>query len=79
MSMPVATGSLPIQTIKLPAPVPVTTTRFRTPKKNIPQTKKERDALLAHIREFLVQEPLVPPMPLTELRVHAEKIMLSRL
>jgi geranylgeranyl pyrophosphate synthase len=75
MSMPVATGSLPIQTIKLPAPVPVTTTRFRTPKKNIPQTKKERDALLAHIREFLVQEPLVPPMPLTELRVHAEKII----
>jgi geranylgeranyl pyrophosphate synthase len=75
MSMPVATGTPPIQTIKLPAPVPVTTTRFRTPKKNIPQTKKERDALLGYIREFLVREPLVPPMPLEELRVHAEKII----
>ena len=61
--------------IELPAPVPVTTTRFRTPKKNIPQTKKERDALLAYIREFLAREPLVPPMPLDELRVHAERLI----
>ncbi len=75
MSMPVAAGSSPIQTIRLPSPVPMTTTRFRAPKKNVPQTKRERDALLAHIRERLVREPLVPPMPLEELRVHAEQII----
>ena len=36
-----------IQTVKVPKPVPLTTTRFRPPKKNIPQTKADRDALLA--------------------------------
>ncbi len=70
-----APASPPLQTIKLPAPVPMTTTRFRTPKKNIPQTKKERDALLQYIRNYIALEKPVPPMPLEELRVHAEKII----
>ncbi len=64
-----------IQTIKVPQSVPVTTTRFRPPKKNIPQTKQERDALLAYIREYVDQENPVPPMPLDELEVHARKII----
>lgn len=64
-----------IKTVTLPATVPVTTTRVRPPKKNIPQTKKERDALLGYIRAYVEQERPVPPMPLDELRVHAEKII----
>ena len=64
-----------IQTLKVPKPVPVTTTRFRPPKKNIPQTKAERDALLAHIRTYIEKENPVPPMPLDELEVHARGIL----
>lgn len=64
-----------IQTVKVPKPVPVTTTRFRPPKKNIPQTKTERDALLAYIRQYVEQYNPVPPMPLDELENHARKIL----
>ncbi len=64
-----------IQTIKVPKPVPVTTTRFRPPKKYIPQTKIERDHFLAKIREYIEEENPVPPMPLDELDVHARKIL----
>ena len=31
---------------QLPPPIPVTVRRFRQPKKNIPQTKMERDRIL---------------------------------
>lgn len=64
-----------IQTVKVPKPVPVTTTRFRPPKKNIPQTKTERDALLAYIRQYVEQYNPVPPMPLDELEEHARRIL----
>jgi len=67
--------SATIETIKLPKPVPVTTTRFRTPKKNIPQTKEQRDALLQCIREYVESENPVPPMPLDEQEIHARKIL----
>lgn len=70
-----STAAPAIQPVTLPTPVPVTTTRVRPPKKNIPQTKKERDALLGYIREYVELEKPVPPMPLDELRVHAEKII----
>lgn len=63
------------QTVKVPKPVPLTTTRFRPPKKNIPQTKGERDALLAQIRDYLERENPVPPMPIDELEVHAKKVL----
>ena len=75
MSAPASPGTESIRTIKLPRPVPVTTTRFRPPKKNIPQTKIERDALLHFIRGYVEREKPVPPMPLDELRVHAERII----
>ena len=64
-----------IQTVKVPKPVPLTTTRFRPPKKNIPQTKADRDALLANIRDYIERENPVPPMPLDELETHARKIL----
>ena len=40
------------KTLKLPKSAPVTTTRFRPPKKNIPQTITERDALLKYVRDY---------------------------
>jgi len=57
---------------KLAAP---TATRVRTPKKNIPQTKPERDHLLQAIRSYVEEFRPVPPMPQDELEVHARKIM----
>ncbi len=70
-----ASPSSEIQTVKLPQSVPVTTTRFRPPKKNIPQTKEERDALLERVRGYLEEVSVVQPMPLDELETHARKIL----
>lgn len=64
-----------LKSAKLPKSVPLTTTRFRQPKKNIPQTKGERDALLKHIRAYVGQETLVPPMPLDELEDHSRRVL----
>jgi geranylgeranyl diphosphate synthase, type II len=64
-----------IEALRLPKPVPVTTTRFRQPKKNIPQTKPERDAVRAMIRDYIERVNPVPPMPLDELEVHARVIL----
>ncbi len=71
MSQPVE--NLP--TIKVPRPVPITTTRFRPPKKNIPQTKAERDRFLRAIRQYVADENPVPPMPLEALDVHARRLL----
>lgn len=67
--------SIDIQTVKVPKPVPLTTTRFRPPKKNIPQTKADRDNVLHCIRQYVERENPVPPMPQDELEVHARKIL----
>ncbi len=79
MSVPPAEASTApaeaIPTIKVPKPVPMTVTKFRPPKKNIPQTKIERDRVLAHIREYIEKENPVPPMPIDELDVHARKVL----
>ena len=47
----------------------------RPPKKNIPQTKTERDGILQAIRSYVERENPVPPMPQDELEVHARKIL----
>lgn len=64
-----------IRPAPLPPPVPQTLRRFRQPKKNIPQTKAERDAVLATVREYVEREKPVPPLPLEELRVHTERLV----
>ncbi|CAN5702395.1 polyprenyl synthetase family protein [soil metagenome] len=68
-------STVAVRSAQLPPAVPITVRRFRTPKKNIPQTKPERDHVLAMIRKYLEENKLVPPMPLEELRVHAEKLV----
>jgi geranylgeranyl diphosphate synthase, type II len=60
---------------QLPPPIPVTVRRFRQPKKNIPQTKTERDRILGVVREYAADADLVPPMPLDELGTHTDKLM----
>jgi len=68
-------SSAAVRSAQLPPSVPITVRRFRKPKKNIPQTKVERDHVLARIRAYLEQNPLVPPIPADELRTHADKIV----
>lgn len=70
-----STSPTEIASLALPKTVPITTTRVRPPKKNIPQTKAERDALLAAIRAYVDAENPVPPMPQEELEVHARRIL----
>jgi geranylgeranyl pyrophosphate synthase len=55
--------------------VPGSTRRFRQPKKNIPQTKADRDRVLAAVRAYTEQHKLVPPVPLDELQVHTDTIL----
>jgi geranylgeranyl pyrophosphate synthase len=68
-------SSVPIAAAKLPPPIALTVRRFRKPKKNIPQSKAERDGVLAIIRDYVERERPVPPLPVEELRVHAERIV----
>lgn len=68
-------STVAVRSAQLPPAVPITVRRFRQPKKTLPQTKIERDHVLATIREYLDEAKLVPPMPLDELRTHAEKII----
>ena len=63
-------SSTPSAQLTLPRPVPQQ--RFRTPKKNIPQTPQERNAILLAVRAYVEREKPVPPLPTSELRKHAE-------
>jgi hypothetical protein len=64
---------MPAASIALPKPVPVQ--NFRPPKENIPQSKADRDHVLRTVRAYVERENPVPPMPLAELKVHAEKVV----
>ena len=66
-----------ILSAKLPPPIPLTVRRFRQPKKNIPQTKGERDALLMSIRAYVEREKPVPPLSSEELQEHAAQILVE--
>ncbi|WP_050025665.1 polyprenyl synthetase family protein [Verrucomicrobium sp. BvORR034] len=68
-------STVAVRSAQLPPAVPITVRRFRQPKKNIPQTKVERDHILGTIRKYLETAKLVPPAPLDEMRHHAEKIV----
>ena len=49
--------------------------RFRTPKKNIPQTPIERNHFLHVIRNYVAEFNPVPPMPTDELKIHADRVI----
>src|SRR3954469_14895193 len=59
--------------LTLPQAVPQQT--MRPPQENIPQTRAERDHVARVIREYVATYHPVPPMPLEQLRVHAEKVV----
>ena len=49
--------------------------RFRTPKKNIPQTVAERTRFIQVIRNYVAEFNPVPPLPFEQLREHADKML----
>lgn len=49
--------------------------RFRTPKQNIPQTPFERTRILHGIRNYVAEYNPVPPLPMHELKTHADRVL----
>ena len=49
--------------------------RFRQPKKNVPQTPRERNRILHAVREYVAVINAVPPMPSSELKEHADRLV----
>lgn len=49
--------------------------RFRTPKANIPQTTFERTRILHAVRNYVAEFNPVPPMPMADLKVHADRLL----
>ena len=59
--------------VSLPRAVPLMPER--KPQDNIPQTRSEREQLQRIIRRYVAQNNPVPPMPMAELRQHADTII----
>jgi geranylgeranyl pyrophosphate synthase len=49
--------------------------RFRPPKQNIPQTPAERNRLLQAVRHYVAEYNPVPPLPVEQLKEHADRLM----
>ena len=59
--------------LKIPRVVPQR--KLRAPKENIPQTREEREVILREVRHYVAEQTLVPPVPLGDLKVHADKLV----
>jgi hypothetical protein len=49
--------------------------RFRPPKQNIPQTPAERNQILQFLRHYVAEYNPVPPLPMDQLKEHADKVV----
>src|ERR1051325_1975871 len=49
--------------------------KWRTPKKNIPQTLQQRTHILQTVRNYVAEFNPVPPLPVPELKVHADRVV----
>ena len=49
--------------------------RFRQPKKNLPQTPAERNRVLQSVRHYVAEYNPVPPLPLEQLKEHADRVV----
>src|SRR5687768_14752092 len=64
-----------MQSISFAIPRHVVQQRFRPPKKNIPQSPGERSRILHGIRNYVAEHNPVPPMPMDELKIHADRLV----
>ncbi len=65
----------PVPLVPLSLPRPVAPPRYRQPKKNIPQTPEERQAILNIVRNYVAEFSPTPPLPLAELGEHADRVV----
>ena len=49
--------------------------KWRTPKKNIPQTLAERTRILQAVRNYVAEFNPTPPLPVPELKAHADRLL----
>src|SRR5215510_7798202 len=59
--------------ISIPRLAPIQ--KWRTPKKNIPQTLAQRTRILQTVRNYVAEFSPVPPLPVPELKVHADRVV----
>ena len=64
-----------MQTAPLVIPRHIVQQRFRPPKKNIPQTPIQRNHILQVARNYVAEHNPVPPLPVEELKVHAQRVV----
>ena len=64
-----------MQTAPLVIPRHIVQQRVRPPKKNIPQTPIQRHHILHVVRNYVAEYNPVPPLPVEELKVHAERVV----
>ncbi len=64
-----------MQTAPLVIPRHIIQQRVRPPKKNIPQTPIQRHHFLHVVRNYVAEYNPVPPLPVEELKVHAERVV----
>src|SRR5882724_3876307 len=64
-----------IPVVSLPRAVPVMPQR--KPQENIPETRPERERLARLARRYVAENNPVPPMPMSELREHADALIAS--
>src|SRR5512137_588484 len=62
-------------TNSLAIPRHVVQQRFRPPKPTIPQTVVERSQFLQFVRHYVAEYNPVPPLPMGELKTHAERVV----
>jgi geranylgeranyl diphosphate synthase, type II len=73
--MSASTSSLTANFDPLVIPKHAVQQRFRTPKQNIPQTPFDRTRFLHVIRDYVAEQRPVPPLPMPQLKEHADKIV----
>jgi geranylgeranyl pyrophosphate synthase len=64
-----------MQTAPLVIPRHIVQQRVRPPKKNIPQTPIQRNHFLHVVRNYVAEYNPVPPLPVEELKVHADRVV----
>ena len=67
------TTTISFAPLALPRPVPQQ--KIRPPKKNVPQTIEERARFLHAIRNYVAEFNPVPPLPVDQLKVHADRVI----
>src|SRR5712671_2276169 len=64
-----------MQPIPFSLPRHVVQQRVRPPKKNVPQTPAERNRFLRTIRHYVAEYNPVPPLPVEQLKEHADRVV----